>query len=53
MVMISAYFLFVFSDFVDSPAARYSTGFALIVISSLTIGVNVGILVLSTLRNIA
>ena len=53
MVMISAYNLFVFSDFVDSPHARYVIGYALISVASFNIGVNVFLMVLSTLMGVA
>jgi hypothetical protein len=53
MVMLSAYFLFVYSDFVDSPQARYYTGYALISLASFTIVVNVLLMISSTLSGIA
>jgi len=53
MVMLSAYFLFVYSDFVDSPHARYYTGYVLIGLASFTIAVNVLLMVSSTLSGVA
>jgi len=53
MVMISAYNLFVFSDFVHSPHARYLIGYALIATASFNIGVNVLLMVYSTLMGVA
>jgi hypothetical protein len=52
MVMLSAYNLFVFSDFVKSPQARYTVGYALISIASFTIAVNMVVLVMTTLLNV-
>jgi hypothetical protein len=53
MVMFAAYNLFVYSEFVASPHARYYTGYVLIGLTSFTISVNMLVVVMNVLFDLA
>lgn len=49
-IMLCTYHMFLFTDFVSDPSARSKMGVSMIIFTLLNIGLNLGLLIYSTVR---
>ena len=52
LTLLSTYVLFLFTDFVPDPSVRYTTGWALIVITLSIVVLNITIMALNTIYDL-